>query len=83
MTGACDTDVTFLKKGQKIKFLVNALNPLVLRRAYQSFLPIKAVKLADIKQLLNYVHLPEHATFYSLLKADIDVVENEPEDEFE
>ena len=83
MTGTCDTDVTFLKKGQKIKFLVNALNPLVLRRAYQSFLPIKAAKLADFKQLLHYVHLPEHATFYSVLKADIDVVEDEPEDEFE
>ena len=83
MTGACDTDVTFFKKGQTIKFLVNTLNPLFLQRAYQSFLPIKAAKLADVKQLLHYVHLPEHATFYSVLKADTDVVENEPEDEFE
>ena len=48
MTGACDTNVTFLKKGHKIKSLVNAINPLVLRRAYQSFLPIKAAKLADV-----------------------------------
>ena len=83
MTGACDTDVIFLKEGQKIKFLVNALNPLVLRRAYQSFLIIKAAKLADVKQLLHYLHLPEHATFYSVLIANTDVVENEPEDEFE
>ena len=83
MIGACDTDITFLKNGQKIKFLVNALNPLVLRRAYQSFLPIKAATQADVKQLLQYVHLPEHATYYSALKADTDFVENEPEDEFE
>ena len=83
MTRACDTDVTFFKKGQKIKFLVNALNPLVVRRAYQSFLPIKAAKLADVKQLLHYAHLPEHATFYSVLKANTDVVENELEDEYE
>ena len=52
----------------------------VLRRAYQS---IKAVKLPDAKQILHYVHLPNHATFYSELKANTDVAKNELEDEFE
>lgn len=45
MTGGCDTEVVFLKRGQKLKSLLNALNPLLLRRAYQSYLPIKAAKL--------------------------------------
>ena len=45
--------------------------------------PFKAAKPADVEQLLHYVHLAEHATLYSVLKADTDVAENEPEDEFE
>ena len=70
MTGGCDTEITFLKRGQKVKSLVSALNPLLLRRAYQSFLPIKAAKLADVNQLLQFVFLPESVTFYSGLTSD-------------
>ena len=64
MMGKCDVDVAVLKRGQKLRSLINAINPLVLRRAYQTFLPIKAAKLVDVKQLLGYVHLPEQASFY-------------------
>lgn len=67
MTGGCDTDIMFLKRGQKVKSLIAALNPLLLRRAYPSFLPIKAAKLVDVKQLLQFVFLPESVTFYSVL----------------
>ena len=70
MTGGSETEVVFLKRGQKVKSLINALNPLILQRAYQSFLPIKAAKFDDIKQLLRFVHLPEIVTFYNALKAD-------------
>ena len=76
MTGACDTDIT-CKKKTKDKILDQCDKPSVIRRAHQS---IEAVKLADIKQLPHYVHLPDHVTFYSVLKADADVAKNEPED---
>ena len=64
-----------------MKSLVNAINPLTLRSAYQTFLPIKAAKLADVNQLLRFVHLAENVSFYSVLRSDDRT--NELEDEFE
>lgn len=83
MTGGCEMDVVFMKRGQKIKSLINALNPLSLRKAYQSFLPIKAAKFTDVKELLRYVHLPEIVCFYNALRADSAVQAIESEDEYE
>ena len=54
MTGGCETEVVFLKRGQKVQSLINALNPLIFQRAYQSFLPIK---LPNLMILSNYCGL--------------------------
>ena len=82
MTGGCGTTLMYLKRGQKVKSLIHALSPLLLRTAYHSFLPVKRAKLRDVQQLLKFVHLPVHATFYSVLTCD-DESGIEPEEELE
>jgi len=55
MTGACHTPVCYLKNGMKVKSLVNPIDPILLRDAYATFLPIKYAKLSDVNYLLAHL----------------------------
>ena len=68
MTGECSTPIATLKRGKKVKSIIDLLNPSMLPDAYLTFLPIKKAKLLDVKHLLQYVFLPYYVTFYEALK---------------
>ncbi len=56
-----EISIDLLNSNEKIDF--NLLNS-KLNLAYSDFIPINKAKYDDIKKLLNYVILPENATFY-------------------
>ena len=68
MTSECSTPIATLKRGKKVKSIIDLLNPSILSATYFTFLPIKKVKLLDVKHLLQYVFLPDHVTFFAALK---------------
>ena len=68
MTGECSTPTATLKRGKKVKSIIDLLNPSMSPDAYLTFLPIKKAKFLDVKHLLQYVFLSDHVTFYAALK---------------
>ena len=82
MTGECSTPIATLKRGKKVKSIIDLLNSSTLPDAYLTFLPIKKAKLLDVKHLLQYVFLPDHVTFYAALK-DAESAQHSDEEEIE
>ena len=62
LTADCLTSVTILKKGKKMSSLVSAMAN--VQAAYCRYMPIKAVKLRDVLDLLKHVSLTENLTFH-------------------
>ena len=81
MTGECGTPIAILKRGKKIKSIIDMIGAgSVLRNAYTTFLSIKRAKLLDVKHLLDYVFLPDHVTFYATLRDSETTQESDEED---
>ena len=68
MTGEGSTPIATIKRGKKIKSVIDLLNPSLLPDAYLTFLPIKNAKFLDVKHLLQYIFVPDHVTFYAALR---------------
>jgi len=67
-------------RGMKIKSLVSANDPALLRDAYPTFLSVKEAKLSDVNYLLAHVFFPEHVTFYSVLTSATKDADSDEED---
>ena len=69
MTGDCLTPFTLLKRGKKVSSIVALTQHAQIPYAYLDFLPIKAAKLKDVKDLLRHVTLSSDVVFYSNLRS--------------
>jgi len=67
-------------RGMKIKSLVSAIDPALLKDAYVTSLPVKEAKLSDVNYLLVHVFFPENVTFYLVLTSATKDADSDEED---
>ena len=79
-TYLCGCIAAHTYRGMKIKSLVSAIDPALLRDAYITFLPVKEANLSDVNYLLAHVFFPEHVMFYSVLTCATKDADSDKED---